>query len=93
MEDSDNKEYLPVQVILGASEYANIKTKGDIKVGQKGEPVAKYHCMKNHIFFFQMFRKDDLSKKIALEYDLSYIIRKDDISFPRKYDIFFTDGK
>ena len=42
MEDSDNKEYLPVHVILGASEYANIKTKGDVKVGQKGEPVAKY---------------------------------------------------
>ena len=42
MEDSNNKEYLPVHVILGASEYANIKTKGDAKVGQKGEPVAEY---------------------------------------------------
>ena len=40
-----------------------------------------------------MFRKDGLSKKIALEYDLSYIMRKDGISFSRKYDIFFTDGK
>ena len=35
-----------------------------------------------------MFRKDDLSKKIALEYDLSYIIRKDGISFSQKYHIF-----
>ena len=43
--------------------------------------------MKNHNFFFQMFWKDDLSKQIALEYDLSCIIRKDNISFPRKYDI------
>ena len=34
------------------------------------------HCTKNHIFFFQMFRKDRLSKKIALEHDLSCIIRK-----------------
>ena len=42
MEDSDNKEYLPVQVILGASEYANTKAKGDVKVGQNGEPVTKY---------------------------------------------------
>ena len=42
MEDSDNKKYLPVHVILGASEYVNIKTKGDVKVGQKGEPVAEY---------------------------------------------------
>ena len=42
MEDSDNKEYLLVHVILGASEYATIKTKGNVKVGQKGEPVAEY---------------------------------------------------
>ena len=40
-----------------------------------------------------MFRKDGLSKKIALEYDLSYTMRKDGISFYRKYDIFFMDGK
>ena len=37
--------------------------------------------MKNHIFLFQMFWKYGLPKKIALEYDLSYIIGKDDISF------------
>ena len=42
MEDSDSKEYLSVHVILGASEYANIKIKVDVKVGQKGEPVAEY---------------------------------------------------
>ena len=40
-----------------------------------------------------MFRKDGLSKKIALEYDLSYIMRKDGISFSRKKIFFFTDGK
>ena len=42
MEDSDNKEFLPVHVILGASEYANIKRKRGIKVGQKREPVTEY---------------------------------------------------
>ena len=42
MEDSDNKEFLPVHVILGASGYAIVKTKKDIKVGQKGEPVTEY---------------------------------------------------
>ena len=47
----------------------------------------KQHCPKNHIFFFQMFWKDGLSKKIALEFDLSCIIGKDDISFSRKYDL------
>ena len=40
-----------------------------------------------------MFRKDGLSKKIALEYDLSYIMRKDGISFSRKYDISFYGWK
>ena len=42
MADSNKKKYLPVHVIFGASEYANIKTKRTIKVGQKGEPVAEY---------------------------------------------------
>ena len=44
-------------------------------------------------YILQMFWKDDLSKKSALEYDLSSIMRKDGISFPRKYDIFLADGK
>ena len=39
-------------------------------------------------YFLQMFWKDGLSKKIALEYDLSCIIRKNGISFSRKNDIF-----
>ena len=46
-----------------------------------------YHCTKNHIFFFRTSGKDGLSKKIVVEYDLSCIIRKDDISFSRKYDL------
>ena len=44
-------------------------------------------------YILQMFWKDGLSKRIALEYDLSYIMRKDGISFSRKYDIFFMDKK
>ena len=36
-----------------------------------------------------MFQKEDgLSQKIALEYDLSYTIMKDGVSFSRKCDIF-----
>ena len=34
-----------------------------------------------------MFWKNGLSKKIALEYDLPYIIRKDDFSFSQNYDL------
>ena len=37
--------------------------------------------------FLQVFWKDNLSKKLALEYNLSSIIRKDDISISRKYDL------
>ena len=45
------------------------------------------HCTENHISFFQTSWKDGLSQKIALEYDLSCIIGKDDISLYRKYDL------
>ena len=45
------------------------------------------HCTENHIFFFRISWKDGPSKKIVPEYDLSCIIRKDDISFSRKYDL------
>ena len=44
-------------------------------------------------YILQMFWKDGLFKKVALEYNLSSIIRKDGISFSRKYDIFSTDWK
>ena len=40
-----------------------------------------------------MFGKDCVSGKIALEYDLSCIMRKDGISFSQKYDISSIDGK
>ena len=53
-----------------------------------------YHCTKNYIFFFQMFWKHGFSKKIALEYDLSCIIRKDYISFSQNLILFLeTKGK
>ena len=45
------------------------------------------HCTKNHISLSKYSEKMIFSKKIALEYDLPCIIRKDDISFLRKYDI------
>ena len=38
-------------------------------------------------FLFQDVLKDGLSKKIALEYDPSCIIGKDDISFSRTFDL------
>ena len=46
-------------------------------------------CAKNHILFFQLYWKDGLSKQIALGY-ISCAIRKDDISFSRKYDLIFS---
>ena len=38
-------------------------------------------------YFLQMFCKIGLSEKTEMEYDLSYIMRKDAISFSWKYDI------
>ena len=48
--------------------------------------IFMIYTTKNYIFFFQTSCKDGHSKKIALEYDLSCIIRKDDF-FPQKDDL------
>jgi len=41
MDDSDTKTMLPVHLILGASEFAKIKTTQAPRVGSPGEPVAE----------------------------------------------------
>ena len=41
MHDNDEKPELPVRLILGASEYARIKTKTKPKIGQPSKPVAE----------------------------------------------------
>ena len=41
MADVDGKPQLPVHLILGASEYARIKTATKPRVGRPGEPVAE----------------------------------------------------
>ena len=42
MDDYDDKELLPVHIILGANEYAKIRANENLRVGQTGEPVAKH---------------------------------------------------
>ena len=42
MEDTDTKSLLPVHVILGASDYAKIKTSTSQRTGAIGEPVAEF---------------------------------------------------
>ena len=42
MEDTELKKMLPVHVILGASDYARIKTRESQRTGAMGEPVAEY---------------------------------------------------
>ena len=49
--------------------------------------ICKLPLHEKPLFFSHTSRKDGLSKKIALEYDLSCIIGKDDISFSRKHDL------
>ena len=41
MQDADEKPELPVHLILGASEYAQIKTETKPKIGLPGEPIAE----------------------------------------------------
>lgn len=41
MEDLDQKERLPVHIILGASDYAKLKTDRPPRVGKLGQPVAE----------------------------------------------------
>ena len=42
MNDNDEKMELLIHVITGASEYAQIKTKPNIRMGNRGELVAEY---------------------------------------------------
>ena len=41
MNDDDTKPELPVHIILGASEYALVKTEAMPRVGHPGKPVAE----------------------------------------------------
>lgn len=41
MDDVDEKEQLPVHLILGTNEYAQIKTETTPKIGKPGEPIAE----------------------------------------------------
>ena len=41
MEDKDSKDIMPVHLILGASDYAKIKTETAPRVGALGEPVGE----------------------------------------------------
>ena len=41
MNDTDEKEQLPVHIILGASEFAKIKMEKSPQVGKIGEPFAE----------------------------------------------------
>ena len=41
MDDKDSKDFLPVHLILGASDYAKIKTETAPRVGALGEPIGE----------------------------------------------------
>eukprot|EP00795_Rhopilema_esculentum_P001425 gene1425-15846_t len=41
MDDTDNKAELPIHLIIGASEYAKIKTETKPRLGKPGEPVGE----------------------------------------------------
>ena len=48
MNDVDAKSRLPVHIILGAGDYAKVKTESAPKIGEVGQPVAeltKFGCI------------------------------------------------
>ena len=42
--------------------------------------VSFWHCTKNHISFFSVFREDSLPKETTLKCDISCVMWKDGIS-------------
>ena len=42
MDDTDEKAQLPVHIILGANDFARIRTGECLRVGQHGDPVAEH---------------------------------------------------
>ena len=69
------------------------KLKDDLSQKKKKKKKKKKENTWKYDILFKCSEKMVFPKKIALELDLYYIMRKDGISFSRKYDIFFTDGK
>lgn len=45
MHDVDTKRDLPVHLILGASEYGQVKTETTPIIGKPGEPLAEWTCL------------------------------------------------
>ena len=41
MNDADTKGRLPVHIMLGAGDYAKVKTESVPKIGEPGQPVAE----------------------------------------------------
>ena len=42
MDDDDEKDQLPVHIILGANDFAKIRTAERLRVGRRGDPVAEF---------------------------------------------------
>ena len=42
MDDVDEKDNLPVHIILGANDFAKIRTSEKLRVGRRGDPVAEF---------------------------------------------------
>ena len=41
MENSDTEARLPVHVIIGANDFAKIRTSDRLRIGRKGDPAAE----------------------------------------------------
>jgi len=42
MDDTDDKEQLPIHLIIGANDFAKIRNGERLRVGRRGDPVAEF---------------------------------------------------
>ena len=42
MDDDDEKDQLPVHIILGVNDFTKIRTREQLRIGHRGDPVAKF---------------------------------------------------
>ena len=50
MNDNNEKTELPIHVIIGTSKYAQIKTKDNIRIENRGETIAKYQQLGRELY-------------------------------------------
>ena len=62
MHETETKKSLPIHVAFGSGEYARVKTKERLLIGNEGEPVAEY----TKLGWFVMSPRPELDEKTMM---------------------------